>query len=409
MACLMPETLRILLVHDYAPLFGGAEVVNDALVHGLRQRGHEVRRFMSTAGIEALPHDSPLRPEYACRGTLSRWRTALQSANPWAPVALRQAIEDFTPDLVHVGIFTTQMSPLILPVLRHVPSVFHAAWYRAVCPTGTKLLPNGTACSRRAGSVCFTAGCVPARDWVPLMGQMQLLRRWRHVFRATIANSEATARVLAADGVGDITVVPNGVADAPALSTMADTPTAVFAGRLVHEKGVDTLLHAFAAVHAHVPRATLDIIGDGVERPMLEALSRSLNLEEVVRFHGFQSRTQTEAIARSAWVQVVPSRWAEPFGLVAAEAMMRGTAVVASDAGGLAEVVRNEDTGLLMRPDHVPALADALHRVLTDRALAAQWGRQGRDVAQTEYSHARFVDRIVAVYANVLDAPGHSS
>lgn len=404
----MAESLRILLVHDYAPLYGGAEVVNDALVHGLRQRGHEVRRFTSTAGLEALPHDSPLRPEYVCRGTLSRWRTALQSANPWAPVALRQAIDDFKPDLVHVGIFSTQLSPLILPVLRHVPSVFHAAWYRAVCPTGTKLLPNGTACSRRAGAVCFTAGCVPARDWIPLMGQMQQLRWWRGVFRATIANSEATARVLATDGVGDLVVVPNGVPDAPAMATPVGIPTAVFAGRLVHEKGVDTLLHAFAAVHAQIPHATLDIVGDGVERPALEALSRSLNVEEVVRFHGFQPRQQTETIARSAWVQVVPSRWAEPFGLVAAEAMMRGTAVVASAAGGLAEVVRNEDTGLLVRPGHVPALAEALHRVLADRVLAEQWGRTGRVVAQAEYSHARFVDRILAVYANVLDRPVRS-
>ncbi len=405
----MAESLRILLVHDYAPLYGGAEVVNAALVEGLRKRGHEVRRFTSTAGLETLPHDSPLRPEYACRGTLSRWRTALQSANPWAPAALRQAIEDFKPDVVHVVIFTTQLSPLILPVLRHVPSVFHAVWYRAVCPTGTKLLPNGTACAHRAGSVCLSSGCVPARDWVPLMGQMRLLRRWRDVFRVTIANSESTARILAEDGLGDLTVVPNGVADAPAQSAMGDTPTVVFAGRLVHEKGVDTLLHAFAAVHVHLPHATLDIIGDGVERPALEQLSRSLYLEKVVRFHGFQSRPQTESIARSAWVQVVPSRWAEPFGLVAAEAMMRGTAVLASSSGGLAEVVRHDDTGLLVRPDHVPDLADGLHRVLTDRALAEQWGRKGREVAQAEFSQSRFVDRILAVYANVLDAPVRSS
>ncbi len=399
----MRESLRILLVHDYAPLYGGAEVVNAALVHGLRQRGHSVRRFTSTAGFGTLSDDSPLLPEYACRGTMSRWRTALQSANPWAPAALRRAIDDFMPDVVHVVSFNTQLSPLILPVLRDVPSVYHASWYRAVCPTGLKLLPNGEPCRQRAGVVCHTAGCVPARDWLPLMTQMQLLRRWREVFRATIANSSATARVLAADGVVDLTVVPNGVSDAPVLAMMDDTPTAVFAGRLVREKGVDTLLKAFARVHARVPHATLDIVGDGVERSPLEALTRTLQLERVVRFHGFQSRAMTEAIACRAWVQVVPSRWAEPFGLVAAEAMMRGTAVIAAASGGLTEIVRTEETGQLVPPDNVPALSDALLRVLSDRLLALRWGQAGREVAQAEYRHELFVDRILAVYASVLE------
>lgn len=398
----MAESLRILLVHDYAPLYGGAEVVNDALVHGLRQRGHEVRRFMSTAGIEAMPHDSPLRPEYSCRGTLSRWRTALQSANPWAPVALRRAIDDFKPDVVHVTIFETQLSPLILPELRRVPAVYHAAWYRAVCPTGLKILPNGKACTSRAGAVCVASGCVPLRDAMPLTAQRSLLRRWRGVFRATIANSTATARALGDDGIDHITVVPNGIPVALAQASMAEAPVAVFAGRLVREKGVDTLLQAFARVHARLPQASLDIVGDGAERAALEDLRSALGLDDVVRFHGAQSRAQTEAIARVAWVQVVPSRWAEPFGLVATEAMMRGTAVVASHSGGLADIVRHDITGLLVPADDATALHDALHRVLADRALAAQWGQAGHAVAMAEYGHDLFVDRILAVHTHVI-------
>jgi len=204
----MDKSRRILIVDDYAPLYGGAEVVNAALTDALRRRGHSVRRFTSTAGLETLPNHSPLRPEYACRGTLSRWRTALQSANPWAPAALRRAIDDFRPDVVHGKIFETQLSPFILPVLRSVPSVHHAVWYRAVCPTGLKYLPSGAACTARAGVVCMSSGCVPVRDWLPLMAQRQLLRRWRGVFRATIANSNATAQQLLDDGIKAITVVP---------------------------------------------------------------------------------------------------------------------------------------------------------------------------------------------------------
>lgn len=400
----MGESLRVLLVHDYAPLYGGAEVVNADVAAGLRERGHDVRRFTSSAGFDTLPAASPLRPDYACRGTLSRWRTALQSANPWAPAALRRAIDDFKPHVVHVKIFETQLSPLILPELQRVPAVYHAAWYRAVCPTGLKILPNGQACVSRAGAVCVASGCVPVRDALPLMAQRRLLRRWRGVFRATIANSTATARALSDDGIEHITVIPNGIPVAPAQASMAVAPVAVFAGRLVREKGVDTLLRAFAEVHARLPQASLDIVGDGAERAALEALRSGLGLDSVVRFHGAQSRAQTEAIARAAWVQVVPSRWAEPFGLVATEAMMRGTAVVASNSGGLSDIVRHDDTGLLVPPADVAALRDALHRVLSDRALAVQWGQAGHAIAQAEYGHDLFVDRILAVYTHVLAA-----
>lgn len=398
----MRESLRILLVHDYAPLYGGAEVVNAALVDGLRRRGHAVRRFTSTAGFDELPTDAAERPEYACRGTLSRWRTALQSANPWAAGALRRAIDDFRPDVVHVKIFETQLSPLILPVLRRVPSVCHAVWYRAVCPTGLKLLPTGEACAAHAGAVCLSSGCVPVRDWLPLMAQRRLLRRWRGVFRATIANSNATARQLRDDGIEAITVVPNGIPFARERATMSAAPVAVFAGRLVKEKGVDTLLRAFAQVHARLPLATLDIVGDGEERSSLEALSGALGLEQVVRFHGAQSRARMEATAAAAWVQVVPSRWAEPFGLVAIEAMMRGTAVIASASGGLTDIVRNDVTGLLVPPDDMPTLRDALQRILGDRALAAQWGHAGHEVARAEYGHDLFLDRILAVHAQAI-------
>lgn len=394
-----PSVVRILLAHDYAPSFGGAEIMNNVLVRGLRRRGHEVRVFTSTAGLAGGAD----WPDYSCRGTTSRWRTLLQLANPWATARLRGALDDFVPDVVHVRMFLTQLSPLILPLLRNVPSLYHAVWYRAACPTGHKMLPSGETCTHPAGRACLSAGCVPLRDWVPHMAQRRLLLRWRHVFRATVANSPATAAVLARDGMADVTVIPDGVPRSAAPASFAPPPTAVYAGRLVREKGVDVLLRAFARVAAHEKTAALDIVGDGPERVPLAALAVQLGLAASVRFHGQQSHGQCETIARAAWVQVVPSRWAEPFGLVAVEAMMRGAAVVASGSGGLADIVRHGVTGLLVPPGDVDALAGALRRVLCDRLLAAQWGEAGRVVAEAEYSETLFIDRVLDVYAGIMD------
>ncbi len=394
--------MRILLVHDYAPPLGGAEVMNTTLIRGLRERGHEVRRLCSSAAITQLaPTDAP--PEYVCTGTTSRWRTLLQSANPWAPGALRRAIREFRPDVVHAKIFLTQLSPLILPVLRDVPTIYHAVWYRAVCPTGHKLMPDGRTCESRPGAVCYREGCLPLRDWVPLMAQRAMLQRWRHHVDLTVANSRWTASLLEADGVAPVTVVPNGVPVVPARQTFDEAPSAVYVGRLSREKGVDVLLDAFAQVLTRVPAARLTIIGDGPLRAALEAQSRDLQIGHGVRFMGHLPRTDAESIARTAWVQVIPSRWAEPFGIVAAEAMMRGTAVVATDAGGLAELVHHELTGLRVPPGNVDTLAVALSSVLGDRGLAERFGTAAREVALRDLTEDRFVTGMLDCSMRVRD------
>jgi len=392
--------MRILIVHDYATATGGAEIMNEVLVEGLRRRGHEVRRFTSTAGLDQL---EPASPEYTCRGTTGRWRTILQSANLWAPTALRRALRQFAPDILHVRIYQTQLSPLILPVLRKVPSLYHEVWYRAACPTGNKLLPDGRSCTQPAGRACLSAGCLPLRDWIPLMAQRHLDRRWRNVFRAAVANSRATAEVLEREWTAPVTVVPNGVPVVEPRERLSSDPTAAFVGRLVREKGIHILIRAFARVSASNAVATLDVVGDGPERVPLEMLAAQLGVARRVRFHGHQPRARCEEIVRTAWVQVVPSLWAEPFGLVAVEAMMRGTAVVASASGGLSDIVRDTHTGVLVAPGDVDALAGALDRVLGNEALARQWGAAGRTVALVEYTSERFIDRILAVYSRILE------
>ena len=133
--------MKILLLHDYAARFGGAEALTIALRDGLRERGHDARLLATSAGL-----DGPSVADYECRGTTSSLRTALQVANPSAARAVRRAVAEFRPDVVHVRMFLTQLSPLVLPPLKDIPSIYHAVWYRAICPTGTKLRPDGAVC-----------------------------------------------------------------------------------------------------------------------------------------------------------------------------------------------------------------------------------------------------------------------
>lgn len=392
------EPLRVLLVNDYGTPTGGAEVQMLGLREGLRRRGHDARLLASSAddGTGANAAD------YRCFGTTTPFRTVLQTVNPLAYLRLRRVLRDFRPDVVHVRIFLTQLSPLILPLLRDVPTVYHVAWYRPVCPLGTKLLPDGSACTVRAGRACLRDGCLPIHYWLLQMVQRRLFRRWWSAFDRIVAVSGSVRDELALDGIEPVQVMWNAVPARPARPPLTRPPTVAFAGRLVREKGADVLLRAFRAVLDDVPDARLIVAGDGPERRRLERLAGELGLEPHVSILGHLSRAEAERRFATAWVQCVPSRWAEPFGIVAAEGMMRGTAVVATRSGGLAEIVRDEETGLLVPPDEPIALADALRRILSDRGLAEAMGLRGREHALASLGPEAYLDRLLELYSDLV-------
>ena len=127
---------------------GGAEIATLSLRDELRKRGHDARLFSSSARAgEGFSH-----ADYECFGTTSLFRTLLQTANPWAYRRLANVLARFKPDVIHVTMFLTQLSPLILPLLRKVPSLYHVVWYRPICPIGTKLLSDGSACNVPLGT-----------------------------------------------------------------------------------------------------------------------------------------------------------------------------------------------------------------------------------------------------------------
>ena len=142
--------------------------------------------------------------------------------------------------------------------------------------------------------------------------------------------------------------------------------------------------------------------GAGPERVRLEKLATELGIDGQISWLGHLSRQQIEKAFSSAWIQVVPSMWAEPFGLVAAEAMMRGSAVVVSNSGGLGEMVRHGETGFHVTPGCGKSLSEALLRILMDRKQAEAMGRRAREYALKELAEERMIERFIATYQKLL-------
>ena len=197
------------------------------------------------------------------------------------------------------------------------------------------------------------------------------------------AVSQSTADDLVRRGIpaDRITVIHQGIDSetfTPDPSARAPEPLFAYLGRLKKYKRVDLVLQAFARL-GH-PTARLEIAGTGDHRPALEALARSLDLGDRVRFLGFVSEEEKRALLRRAWSLVFTSP-KEGWGITNLEAAACGTPVVASNSPGIRESVRDGETGFLVPHGDVAAVTAALGRLAASPALVQSLGEAGRRFA----------------------------
>jgi glycosyltransferase involved in cell wall biosynthesis len=169
--------------------------------------------------------------------------------------------------------------------------------------------------------------------------------------------------------------------------------------------GIDLLLLAFAALRQRLPGVALGlrVVGGGPQRQALEALSRSLGIAAAVEFTGPVAHAEVPARLRQLDIYVAPSRH-ESFGVAVVEAMACGLPVVVSDAGGLPEVVDDGGNGLVVASGSVPALVEALARLVGDPALRARMASASRQRALALYDWPGCVDRMIECQQAVMAA-----
>ncbi|HEY1180017.1 MAG TPA: glycosyltransferase family 4 protein [Phytomonospora sp.] len=181
-----------------------------------------------------------------------------------------------------------------------------------------------------------------------------------------------------------------------------DGPMVLYAGRLVFEKGVQDLLDAVPALRERHPGLRVVIAGDGPHAEDLKAHAVKADADGTADFIGFVGGRDLPALYAAADCLVVPSRY-EPFGLVALEAAAAGTAVVASDVGGLAEIVEPGVTGLSFPPGDVAALTEAVSTVLTDELLARRLTTAARAMVDDRFGWDDIAAETVGAYARAVD------
>ncbi|HVZ48426.1 MAG TPA: glycosyltransferase, partial [Gemmatimonadaceae bacterium] len=173
-------------------------------------------------------------------------------------------------------------------------------------------------------------------------------------------------------------------------------PRMLFVGRLNAQKGIRDLVEALPHVHG----VALDVVGDGPDRAAVEQLAAARGVSGRIRWHGALPQTAVAPLYREAALVAVPSR-EEGLGLVAVEALLSGTPVVAYRSGGLTDLITHEETGLLVEPGDVDAFGNALVALVSDPLRARRMGEQGRSRMVARFSPAAAAEAYASLYRRV--------
>jgi len=345
------------------------------LAAALAERGHDIR-------VTARPESFVLRE--AERRGLPVTAATCRRQQDWSDAGIyRKLLREFRPDIVHVH---TSYDYFVPPILAQL-----------------------------AG----TRGVIMSRH-VPYGIRSGLSRRLygRIFFDRIIALSGSVRRTLLECEIPDqrIATIHHGT-DTDAFRAQATTaPEALraewqipgdafvagIAGRLIPEKGVGTLLDALTAALANGTDVCGVIIGDGPLEHELRERAATPPLQDHVRFVGFRSDIASAIGALDTLV--LASTWAEPCAAVIQQAMALGKPVIGTDIGGTPEMIDQQKTGLLVPPADPDALAKAITTLASDPEKRRKMGDAGRERADELFTLSRMVDRVEALYYDILRA-----
>jgi hypothetical protein len=395
--------MNILLVsQEYPPEtgWGGIGTYTFHLAHGLRRQGHTVwvlsrsldaqTHWDDRTGINVylIPNAHPLKSLRRLRldgiAHILGWSKSVDEG-------IYQLWQQFVPDIVEMPLWDAEA--FFYGLHPRVPLVI-----RAETPRTENARIAGF--DRRWWAINLKAGC-----WLEGFAARRALR--------LIAISQSIARTVQSDYhvLGEkIRVCYLGIPMPTQTSARAESEQIVFlfVGRLEPRKGIQFLLQAIPQVVAVLPKARFVIVGRDVGMPLTRCSYRSY-FEEIAnaaalaatQFTGFVERAELERLYSECDVFVAPSLY-ESFGLVHLEAMSYGKPVVAFRSGATPEIVSDQETGLLVEPGNVAALASALIRLGQDRELRKQMGMRGTLVARNHFSVEAMVDRTLEIYTEAI-------
>ncbi|NMG05970.1 glycosyltransferase [Brasilonema sp. UFV-L1] len=392
--------MKILIAHNRYVYAGGEDVVVQAERELLESYGHNVL-------IWEVNNDSIVGIQGKVKAALSVVYSSTSREQ------IKEKISHFRPDIVHVHNFFPLLSPAVYDACRdaNIPVVQTLHNYRLACPKAMPLR-DGKICEDCIGKVVPWSGVVHGcyrGSWVQSAGVATMLTF--HTLRGTwqnrvdtyiaLTNFHKDKMVQAGLPKDKIHVKPNFVLPPKFQSQTSKLKNyALFVGRLSEEKGVSTLIDAYAQGHLSIP---LKIVGDG---PLDEALRQQVQMRglgEAIAFLGRQSKATVLELMYNAKFLIFSSIWYEGFPLTIAEAFACGLPVIAPKLGSMGEIVEDGVTGLHFQAGNSLDLAAKINWAITHPEAIDTMAINARCTYEAKYTPEANYKQLMEIYNQVIN------
>lgn len=398
--------MKIILANKFFYLNGGSEQVFFQERRSLQDQGHSVIDFSMTDERNFSSDNSsyfiPTIDYNNCKGIFAKLHSSASFIH--SSVAVKQInklILQEKPQIAHLHNVYHQLTPSIIPILKKqgIKIVLTLHDFKLVCPSYLALRGESI-CNDCAGIKFwkpFTTNCQDSRFKGLLLSLEALFHQWRGSYDLVdcfIAPSQFLAKLVQKRvGPEKIHLLHNGIDTDAWQPYQNDEGYGLYLGRLSKEKGIKTLLTAYAGLEPTFP---LKIAGTGPLEKELQARYRC------VEFLGYQSgQALKDLIGRAAFV-VVPSEWYENCSMAVLEAMALGKPIIASRIGGLPEQITDGETGLLFEMGNPSDLAQKMEILADNPTLRASMGQAARIKLEKEYSLKDHCASLVQLYEDLL-------
>ena len=393
---------KILLVNDHLYFGGGGDAVFNFEHNLLLKHGYEVYTFSFNT---ENPKNKSVN--YSYQESSSRNKRKLQKflGDKSIDKAFINALNNIKPDLIHIHLISKYPLAVyknihgykVIQTL-HGPNLF--------CASSWGGLKDGSPCELGIGIKCFTRGCVSlatsllyqqlqSRYWVDMQESVDLFhcpsrQLYGHIKRLGLVNSN---------------YIPLGIDicfEAPVIKQNNPRSTLLFAGALAEQKGIKVLIESMKQLVVRIPNVLLKIAGRGELTDWIKARISEYGLNQNIELLGFIDHEKIRDLYIEADIFVMPSIWHEQFGLVGPEALACETPCVGSNVGGIPEWLHHNEWGILVPPNQVEDLTEALVTLIQNPKLRKDMGKRGREFVLREYGAKKYESNILNMVESVI-------
>lgn len=382
--------MKIVMVNDYQDNIGGTETYMYTLIKELEKKGHEVILF--TSDVTSQEYFSPGYNK-------SFFKYVLRLFNFFYFWKFRKFIKETNPDVIHIHNIYNEITPSILLFLNHHAVLMTVHGSQMVSPVSLQTERTGKPCKN---PIC--EGCTNCIGWKGSM--YELIKRFvyrllLHKVKLYIAPSNYLKSVLEQKKYTPVIRIYNGI-HLFSYEKLIHSQNLLYVGRLTTEKGVLVLIDAFKKVIKKIPDAQLMIVGKGYLKEEIENKIQKTQLEKHISFAETVNADSMKTFYAEATVVIIPSIYPDNLPTVGLEALSVGRPVIGSRIGGIPEIIKHNETGVIIDPNNTNQLATGIITLLSSRKSLEKMSKNARKFAETNFDIRSHVTQILKQYENIM-------